>query len=63
MKWMKLTRHSGEEVFVNLAQVVYVEPYEQSGVRGERLHSLLKDKDRKPVHIEVREAAEKICVF
>ena len=36
MKWMKLTQHSGEEVFVNLAQVVYVQPYEQSGL-GRRL--------------------------
>ena len=48
---------------MNLAQVVYVEPYEQSGKRGARLHSLLKDKDRKPEHIDVRQAAEKICVF
>jgi hypothetical protein len=29
MKWMKLTRYNGEEIFVNLQQVVYVEAYEE----------------------------------
>ena len=28
MKWMKLTRYTGEEVFGNVQQVVYVEAYD-----------------------------------
>src|SRR3954453_17688671 len=58
MKWMRLTRHSGDEIFVNLAQVVYVEPWEQSGVRGAKVHTVFKDKDGMPMQIEVREAPE-----
>jgi hypothetical protein len=63
MKWMKLTRYTGEEIFVNLQQVVYVEPCEQGGARGSKLHTRLKDKDGKSVVLTVRETPEKICVF
>ena len=63
MKWMKLTRYTGEAIFVNLQQVVYVEPCEQGGVRGSKLHTRLKDKDGKSVVLTVRETPEKICVF
>jgi hypothetical protein len=63
MKWMKLTRYNGEEIFVNLQQVVYVEAYEEGGVRGSKLHTRLQDNDGKPMVLTVRETPEKICVF
>jgi hypothetical protein len=63
MKWMKSTRYNGEEIFVNLQQVVYVEAYEEGGVRGSKLHTRLQDNNGQPMVLTVRETPERICVF
>ena len=61
MAWIvKLTEVGGQNLYVNLDQVVSFEPYRWAGGEGARLRTTLVDKDGKPVDFAVQEAAEKV---
>ena len=61
MAWIiKLTEVGGQNLYVNLDQVVSFEPSRWDGGEGARLRTTLIDKDGKPVDFAVQEPAEKV---
>lgn len=55
MKFLKLTKHSGESVIVNLNQVIYYEDYEDTTKIVLHTH-----KDTSTVFVYVKESVEDI---
>ena len=61
MAWIiKLTEIGGQNLYVNLDQVVSFEPYRWEKGEGARLRTTILDKDGKPVDFAVQEPADKV---
>jgi len=61
MAWIiKLTEINGQNLYVNLDQVVSFGPYRWEKGDGARLRTTIIDKDGKPVDLEVQEPADKV---
>ena len=61
MAWMiKLTEVGGQNLYVNLDQVVSIEPYRWEKGEGARLRTTLVGKDGTPVDFTVQESADKV---
>ena len=61
MAWIiKLTEVGGQTLYVNLDQVVSIEPYRWEKGEGARLRTTLVDKEGAPVDFRVQEGADKV---
>lgn len=61
MAWIvKLTATGGENVYVNLDQVVSFEPQKWERGEGARLRTTVVDAEGKPVVLSVQETPDKI---
>jgi hypothetical protein len=61
MAWIiKLTEMGGRSLYVNLDQVVSIEPDQWDKGEGARLRTTLIDKEGTPVEVRVQESADKI---
>ncbi len=61
MAWIiKLTEIGGQTLYVNLDQVVSLEPYRWEKGEGARLRTTLVDKDGNSVNFAVQEPPDKI---
>ena len=61
MAWIiKLTEVGGQNLYVNLDQVVSFEPCRWEKGEGARLRTTLVDKDGTPVDFAVREPPDKV---
>jgi hypothetical protein len=61
MAWIiKLTEIGGQNVYVNLDQVVSFEPYRWEKGEGARLRTTLVDKEGRSVDLAVQESADKV---
>jgi hypothetical protein len=61
MAWIiKLTEVGGQTLYVNLDQVVSIEPYRWEKGQGARLRTTLVDKEGAPIDLNVQEPADKV---
>lgn len=61
MAWIiKLTEIGGQNLYVNLDQVVSFESARWTGGEGTRLRTTIVDKEGKPVDFAVQEPADKV---
>jgi hypothetical protein len=61
MAWIiKLTEVGGRSLYVNLDQVVSIEPDRSEKGEGARLRTTLVDKEGTPVEVRVQESADKV---
>jgi hypothetical protein len=61
MAWIiKLTEVGGQNLYVNLDQVVSIEPYRWEKGEGARLRTTLVDKEGTPIDFMVQEPADKV---
>ena len=61
MAWIiKLTEVGGRSLYVNLDQVVSIEPDQWEKGEGARLRTTLVDKEGSPIEVRVQEPADKV---
>ena len=61
MAWLlRLTEVSGQSIYVNIDQVVSVEPVQWEKGEGARLRTTLTNRDGSPTEITVQESPDKV---